>query len=204
MIAAKQSLHLAVGGQRGATDVKLNPKYHYIRVTRDGRVGFFAQGSEDKHPQGPVEVWFSGLREVLRLQNGRLVGVAGVTVEWRNVMLPALPSWSVIARDGRPVQWVRVRDVMPGYRFGVRDELSLRPIAAPQKSELQKLDPKSLQWFEEQIQSAPRGNLSAGLGAEKPLSPARYAVDLRDGKEIVVYGEQCLSPEFCFTWQRWQ
>jgi len=24
-----------------------------------------------------------------------------------------------------------------------------------------------------------------------------------DGAEAVVYGEQCLAPELCFTWQRW-
>jgi hypothetical protein len=28
-------------------------------------------------------------------------------------------------------------------------------------------------------------------------------VDLRGGKETVVYGEQCITPDICFTWQRW-
>jgi hypothetical protein len=38
---------------------------------------------------------------------------------------------------------------------------------------------------------------------DKTLPPARYAVDLRGGKETVVYGEQCITPDICFTWQRW-
>ena len=96
---------------------------------------------------------------------------------------------------------------MPGYRFGVRDEILLRVISPPQKSALQRLDPQSLTWFEERLQPEPRAAYAArllgDLADEKPLPPARYAVDLRDCKETVVYGEQCIAPDFCFTWQRW-
>jgi len=199
-----QTLQDAVQSQRGVPDARLNPAFRYLRVTIDGRVAFLALGSEDKHPQGPVEVWFSGQREVVRLQNGRIVGVAGLTTEWRNVVLPEMPSWSAVAVAKQPVQWVRMRDVMPGYRFGVRDELSLRPILVPQKSALQGVDPKSFSWFEEQVRSDSRSTIFASLASEMPLPPARYAVDLRDGKEVVVYGEQCLAAELCFTWQRWK
>lgn len=204
MNAVVQTMRNAVQGQPGAAGVPVDPNFRYLRVTIDGRVGYFVLGTEDAHPQGRVEVWFSGLKEVVRLQNGRVVGVAGLTTEWRNVVLPALPSWSAIARDGRSVQWVRVRDVMPGYRFGVRDELTLHPSPAPRKSALLRLDPQSLSWFEERLQSDTRALLFASLAPDKPLPTARYAVDLRDGKEVVVYGEQCLAPELCFTWQKWQ
>lgn len=203
MNAAVQTMQDAVKGKRSVTDARLNPNFRYLRVTIDGRVAFLALGSEDKHPQGPVEVWFSAQREVVRLQNGRVIGAAGLTTEWRNVVLPALPSWSTVAHDGHPVQWVRMRDVMPGYRFGVRDEISLRSISAPRKSALQGVDPQSLTWFEEQIQSGSRAALFVSVSSDKPLPPAHYAVDLRGGKEVVVYGEQCLAPELCFTWQRW-
>ena len=96
---------------------------------------------------------------------------------------------------------VRVRDVMPGYRSGVRDELRLRVIPAPARTALQRLDPQALTWFEETVQPPP-GVRFAGLGADT-LPPAKYAVDLSHGKATVVYSEQCLSPDFCFTWQRW-
>ena len=91
---------------------------------------------------------------------------------------------------------------MPGYRFGVQDALVLRRIAAPDKSEIQGLDPGTLAWFEEQSDagSALRGS---GAALDQALPLARYAVDLRDGKETVVYGEQCLAAELCFSWQRW-
>ena len=206
--AVVQTMRDAVQGNRNVTDAGLNPAFRYIRVTIDGRVSFLALGGEDKHPQGPIEVWFSGEREVLRLQNGRLVGASGVTTEWRSVTLPAMPTWAELASSRRPFQWMRIRDVMPGYRYGIRDELVLRPISPPQKSALQGVDAQSLSWFEERFQTGTAAGrltkLVTNIGVDGVLPPARYAVDLRDGKEVVVYGEQCLAPELCFTWQKWK
>lgn len=206
MDAVVSTLRVAVRGEPSADATRLNPSFRYIRVTVEGRVAFLALGNVDSSPRGPVEVWYSARREVLRLQNGRLVGVVGLTTEWREVALPELPSWSEIARTGRLHPWVRTRDVMPGYRFGVKDALVLQVVAPPTKSALQDLDSKSLTWFEERFQAdSPRATLAklAGISDDRTLPPARYAVDLRNGKETVVYGEQCLAPELCFSWQRW-
>ncbi len=206
--AVVQTLQDAVQGNRSVTDANLNPAFRYIRVTVDGRGSFLALGSEDKHPQGPIEVWISGSREVLRLQNGRVVGASGVATEWRAVTLPELPSWSALAGSQQPLQWVRIRDVMPGYRFGMRDALVLSAILPPQKSALQGVDAQSLSWFEERFQTGVVAGyltkLVTNVAIDGVLPPARYAVDMRDGKEIVVYGEQCLAPEHCFTWQLWK
>jgi hypothetical protein len=207
MDAVVQSVRTAVQGPPSGDSARLNPKVRYLRVTISGRVVFLALGFIDSHPQGPIEVWYSADREVVRLQNGRLVGAVGLTTEWRNVVLPELPSWSTMARAQQPVQWVRMRDVMPGYRFGVRDSLVLAIIPTPQKNALQGIEPQSLTWFEERIQPEHRAEYStrffAEFSGEKMLPPTRYAVALRDGKETVVYGEQCVAPELCFTWQQW-
>ena len=205
--AILQTLPYAYGRNPGVDNAQLNPNFRYLRITIGGRVVLLALGDLDSHPQGPIEVWYSGEREVLRLQNGRLVGAVGLTTEWREVALPELPSWSAAARAEQAFRWTRTRDVMPGYRFGVKDELSLRVIAEPTRSALRGLDAQRLTWFEERIESEPVARLAAVLGnvpaADLQLPPARYAVDLQGGREIVVYGEQCLAPELCFTWQRW-
>ena len=181
------------GGDGPSVDsVPLNPNFRYLRVTLNGRVALLARGYRDQHPLGEVEVWYSAEKEVLRLQNGRLVGATGVTTEWRAVTLPKLPSWSAVAVAKSPVQWVRTRDVMPGYRYGVRDAVRLYAIPPPAKTQLKELGPGALTWFEEQVESDSREQL-----------PARYGVELRDGIETVIYGEQCLASELCFTWQRW-
>ena len=176
-------------------DAKLNPNFRYLRVTIGGRVVLLALGYYDSHPQGAIEVWYSAEREVVRLQNGRVVGAVGLNTEWRNVALPDLPVWSKLATVGTPYRWLRTRDVMPGYLFGVRDALSLSIIPPPEKSALQGLEPKDLTWFEERFAEDALPNTA--------LPAARYAVMLSGGEGIVVYGEQCLASQMCFTWQRW-
>lgn len=203
--AIVQTMQNAVQG--GSVDsAQLNPKFRYLRVTTGGRVALLALGNEDSHQQGPIEVWYSAQREVLRLQNGRVVGAVGMTTEWRNVVLPELPSWSAVARAQEPVPWVRMRDIMPGYRFGVRDQLLLSMVQPPQNSALRGVDPQSLSWFEERLQSDSPSQFPAtlftGLSADSRLPPARYAVALREGRETVVYGEQCLAVDLCFSWQK--
>ena len=183
------------GRGKGVDDAKLNPNLRYLRVTISGRVVLLALGYLDAHPQGTIEVWYSAEREAVRLQNGRVVGAVGLTTEWRNVVLPELPAWPKLAGSVEPFQWSRTRDVMPGYRYGLRDTLSLNAIPPLEKSALRGLDPKDLTWFEERFAD---GGLS-----RTALPVARYAVDLAGGQGIVVYGEQCLSPQTCFTWQRW-
>lgn len=205
--AILQTLPYAYKRSPGVDDARLNPNFRYLRVTIGGRVAMLALGDFDKDRRGPIEVWYSAEREVLRLQNGRIAGAVGLTTEWRNVLLPDLPSWSANARSDRALHWTRQRDVMPGYRYGLKDELSLRVIAAPQSSALRDLDPQRLTWFEERVETGmvaghPRV-LDGRTKADEFLPPARYAVDISGDRETVVYGEQCLAVALCFTWQRW-
>ncbi len=184
-----------ISRSKGIEDAKLDPNFRYLRVTIGGRVVLLALGYLDPHPQGTIEVWYSAEREVVRLQNGRLVGATGLTTEWRNVLVPDLPDWSKLANVAAPLSWVRTRDLMPGYSYGVRDTLSLGVVPPPQKSALQGIDSTTLTWFEER--------LSGDTLPKMALPPARYAVQITGGGAVVVYGEQCLSSQMCFTWQRW-
>lgn len=178
----------------GPDAAKLNPSYRYLRVVVDGRVALLVLGYIEPHPQGPIEVWYSAEREVLKLQNGRVVGALGLTTEWRRVALPALPDWGTLLASSEPLRWTRTRDVMPGYRYGVEDRLTLTRIAPVDNSRLVGVDPASLTWFEETDAPAP---------GEEALPTVRYALDLRAIGEPVVYGEACLTKELCFAWQRW-
>jgi hypothetical protein len=205
--AILQTLPYVYGRNPGVDNARLNPDFRYLRVTIGGRVVLLALGNVDSHPQGPIEVWYSAEREVLRLQNGRLVGAVGLTTEWREVSLSELPSWAVAACTEQAYRWIRTRDVMPGYRYGVKDALTLEVVPAPGRSALQGLDPQRLIWFEERVEPGPVARLSAvfdnSASADAALPPARYAVEFQEGQETVVYAEQCLAPQLCFTWQRW-
>ena len=190
-----QTMQAALKRDPSVDGAKLNPAFRYLRVTIAGRTALLALGYVDEDPRGPIEVWYSAEREVLKLQNGRVVGAVGMLTEWRNVRLPELPAWSALAREPAPRRWERTRDVMPGYRYGLREAIALGAAPVPEKSALRELDAKALTWFEERVEFPPPG--------DKALPPARYAVRMAGGQETVVYGEQCLAPELCFTWQRW-
>ena len=168
---------------------KLDPRYRYLRVSHTGGVSGMILGALESAPSGQVEVWYASDGEIIRLENGRLAGITGLKPEWREVTLPSFPAWSKLAAQAEPFHWERLRDVMPGYRYGVRDKLALVVVPPPASSGLIGVDPKQLVWFEERTESS----------TEEKLPPARYAVQ----GDRVVYGEQCVSRESCFRWQRW-
>jgi group 4 capsule polysaccharide lipoprotein GfcB/YjbF len=196
MNAVVRTLHDAALGDDAAAAARLDPSFRYLRVGVPGGTALLALGYVEPHPDGTVEVWYSAEREVLRLRNGRLAGATGLPTEWRGVSFPDLPAWRALARAEAPFRWTRVRDLMPGYRFGVRDVLAVRVIEPPRRSALVGRDPAALTWFEERLESS-------DADGDPGLPPARYAVELAQGGEVVVYGEQCLAADLCFTWQRW-
>lgn len=189
-----QSLRQIVPPPTAPEKADFPPPYRYLRLEIDGRVIFLASDTPQADQPGATVTWYSAGREVLRLREGRLVAAVGMREEWRVVSLPELPQWAVLVDREVPLRWVRQRDVMPGYRFGVEDALVLQKVAPPQASALKGLAPGALVWFEERF-----------VHAESPeaLPVARYAVQRDGGTARVVYGEQCVSLTVCFSWQRW-
>jgi hypothetical protein len=177
------------GGAAPIDSAKLDARYRYLRVQHPAGVSGMILGAVESSPTGAIEVWYASDGELIRLDNGRLTGNTGIQPEWRNVTLPSFPPWSKLAALAVPFRWERVRDVMPGYRYGERDKLVIQVVPPPSSSGLIGIDPKQLVWFEERVEGS----------TSEPLPPARYAVQ----GDRVVYGEQCLSRESCLKWQRW-
>lgn len=194
--------HLASGAAAAKVDsAPLNPAIRYLRVTVNRAPTLLALGFVDADAHGrPVEVWFSADREVLRLQDGRLSAVLGTAVEWRRVGLPVpLPAWHPASGN---LTFLRTRDEMPGYRIGLREQMTRHAIAPQQGTELRQWAPDALQWYEEQARLVTEDGEPAGPAtAAAPV--ARYAVKQGAGTPEVVYGEQCVSAEICLTWQPW-
>ncbi len=168
----------------------LNPDLKYLRVQIDEREVFMALGYVDPTPDGPVEVWYSADADVLRLRDGRVVSAIMKTgTNWLSVSFSHLPDWD---RVGEQAEFERTRDVSPGYRYGIHEKMLIRRIEPPKDAQLKTIPLSSLTWFEETVQG------------EAAARPARYAVRLDSpGAHQVVYAEQCLSGEYCFSWQDW-
>ena len=180
---------LGMGQQVDATP--LNPKLRYLRLTVQGRVILLVLGYKEPHALGPIETWYSAEGEVLRMQNGRILSTTGLEVDWRAVRHKEQPSWAYLL-EHNSLQFKREIDEMPGYRFGIEQRLSLYQIPTPNNALLKGLPPSDLRWFEEKV-----------LDQNYGLPSARYGLQMEDGQPTVVYADQCLSKDFCFTWQIW-
>jgi hypothetical protein len=173
-------------------DAQLNPNYRYLHVTLAGaKPALLVLGYVDEHPQGAIEVWYSAQGEVLRLQNGRLVGVAGLPVEWRRVAYSQTPpAWQSVPPEG--ARFSSVRDEQPGYRLGLVEQVSLKPLQqAP--LELPGKNHATAAWFRESYADA--------NGSSRP--DAWFALGQSGDQKVIVYSRQCLSASVCLSLQRW-
>jgi len=176
---------------------KPNPAYNYLRVELEGHApALLVLGYVDPHPQGDIEVWYSAQQEVIKTQNGRIVGTAGLEVDWRTVQFPSSPpAWP--ARDSQGATYQRRRDEMPGHHYGITEQVMLQPwqgmppIHLP--ISLSEGQARTYVWFRE----------STLKTTAESLPPAWFAWGVRNGISTVVYSEQCLSSNFCLKLQRW-
>lgn len=173
-------------------DAKLNPNYRYLHVTLTGaKPALAVLGYIDSHPQGDIEVWYSAQGEVLRLQNGRLVGAVGLPVDWRHMAFPQTPpAWQSVPSEG--ARFTSVRDEQPGYRVGLVEQVVLTPLqhapfVLPDKTQA------SAAWFQE--------SYTGVSGSTRP--DAWFAFGNYGGQKIIVYSRQCLSASVCLSLQRW-
>lgn len=167
----------------------LNPAYKYLRIQTGERVAYFALGYVDALPEGKVEVWYSGGKEVLKLLDGRMVGMVGTATEWLAVKLISPPAWGD-KLDG--MEYERRLDISPGYRYGVRERLRLKRLQPPSDTKLANLKPQDLLWYREVPVGPP------------DIPPALYGLMKEGDAWRAVYSEVCLDTNLCFSWQRWK
>lgn len=175
----------------GPLAAQLNPNYQYLHVTLVGaKPALLVLGYVDAHPQGDIEVWYSAQGEVLRLQHGRLVGAAGLPVEWRRVTFSQTPpAWHAVPPEG--ARFTSLRDEQPGYRLGLVEQVLLTPLS---KSPLLP-NPAFAKaaWFQESYSDA--------HGGSRP--EAWFALGRYGDQNAIVYSRQCLSASVCLSLQRW-
>jgi hypothetical protein len=191
------ALYSQTMGATSAIPAAPDARLRYLRVEVAGHApGLLVLGYVDPHPQGEIEVWYSAEHEVIKTQNGRVVGTAGLETDWVAVRFPSTPpAWAQVGPGGATYQ--RVRDQMPGYQFELADQLTLMPWAGlPAVALPPSLSPtqaRTYRWFRE----APLASNG------RALAPSWYAWGRHLGVATVVYSEQCLSPTLCLKLRRW-
>ena len=165
---------------RGASSLRLVLGYRsLLALTAPGRVA-------------PIqEHWYSGDRELLVLRDGRLEQALGMAIEWRSSQAPAQPDWDALLASPRPLQWQRRRDEMPGYRYGLVDEIESRRVdptsaAIPDVSGLG----EGLVWVQEDVRSP--------LADGRIWQHRQWFALAREGERWRVrWSRQCLAPDWC-------
>ena len=162
---------------------RLSDERDYLLLRVQGRDAVMALG--ERLGPGPDEHWFSAQREWLHLRGGRIQAVGGMTNEWRGQKAQP-PAWAQV--DAGPVRWERTRDVMPHYRFGVRDGVLTQAVAAPASGWHPQAQPQAdWRWYQDEVSSTD--------AAGQPWV-FRQLFAVSQGR--VVYSEQCIAPQWCF------
>ncbi len=196
--AIYETLRTAMAGEAETTAPKLRPDLQYLRMRLGERTLYLVLGFLERHGTDQTQTWYTGGSEVLKLQNGRIAGSAGMPTDWRMVRRSPTPGWRDIPASG--VSYQRERDVMPGYHMGIRELVQIRPIAPVLDSLLSGVSPAALAWFEETIVSSSESSASSPY---PKLPAALFAVDLSQSDTPVVFSRQCLSTDMCFSLQPW-
>ncbi len=183
------------------TTAALRPDFEYLKIqAQDSPAALLVLGYVDHHPLGDIEVWYSAAREVIKLQNGRIVGTAGLPMDWRSVSHPVSPPpWLQIARAAdRTARYERLRYVMPGYRTGEIETIEVS-VTQPPTGLAASFMAENLIWVQEHvINDSDRSNASMDR-----LPDAWFAVGSQLGRGQVRASFQCLSNDICYTLQRW-
>jgi len=163
--------------------------FEYILVSSDQNDAVMALGERrfDESKKQLHEYWYTGQGEMLYLVDGRIQQALGFTNEIRG-QTNAAPSWNEFTESSRKLTWRKQIDLMPGFRYGVVNNITSYKIEPPRK--LPDSLPTPLQWVADLVES----KTSDGLDWRYIQ---RFA--LHEGR--VVYSEQCISRELCIKIQ---
>lgn len=168
--------------------LRLLPNLSYLRVTVQGKPSLMVLGYVAQHEFGTLETWYSSSGQVLELLDGKLHSTEGFATNWPRVDRSGFPGKWADALSGDSTTFTRLHDQMPNYRYNIKNLVSLIETPVHRHSNLYGVEPSAFRWLEETAGSLPS---------------ARYALALERGTYSVFYGEQCLTPDYCISWQRW-
>jgi hypothetical protein len=196
----------------------LKPNLSYLRVNIAGLDALMVKGYIDQDKNGAIDVWYSSDGSVMRIQKNRYLGSVGFDLNWVNVMVKDVPSFSFILSNDKKTQsnpylqsmtpffpveqyfFSRSRTVMPSYLSMQDERMSVSvsdqtPKTIP-KHLMASLKNKELVWLSEKPQiirtlKNPTDTF-AWYGFEKSSSGF---------KEVI--SQQCLTQDFCITWMSW-
>lgn len=166
----------------------LNPQFRYLEVHGPGVQALMALGFvEPVDGQPPVETWYGGDNELLRLQGGHLLGLTGVAQDevaiqytWQSkndlaTLLPVKRTMDDPAKQAFGVQQTLAHSIVPAQQVPTR--------GSALRTRLMKVH-QELLWLRIEVAG---GDIPASLYAYSPAG-------------AMVYGSQCIAATRCYEW----
>lgn len=186
--ASIQTMQEPFNKQLDSSQLALDPTLSYLLVEVNGQQALLVMGYQTPKEQ----IWFSRDSAIFKTQNGYLSGMQGFAINWEIVNGPDLTKFPNL---GLPTAYSRVRNVMPGYHYEVRESVLVTPLAGAPSEVPKQLASKPWRWFSEKVTS------QYGVQKKGYDYPGLIALDVSQTPYQVAYARQCLSPGFCLSWQ---
>jgi uncharacterized protein YcfL len=160
----------------------LKPEFRYLLVESKGQEALMIWVGTERSALGETTVWMSADGVVIRLVQGRLVGVSEPHRSWRLVS-ESPTNTSSASRS----QFIQTSDEHPGFSLGIQRTIN--------KVELP-LDPKTTAWavVAQDLRWTQEVDISSGQ---------RLALHGTNAHNHTMAGQRCLTPEWCLRWQAW-
>ena len=165
--------------------------YEYILVDANGHSALMALGSRvslselGSQKTSMYEYWYTSTGEMLLLIDGRISKALGFTHEIRSQTQSA-PSWESVVESINELIWHRKLDLMPGFRYGLQNNVSTYKIVFPKDAP--EFVPLTAQWIADLVESK-------SIEGGKWWYLQRFAVV----NGIVLYSEQCVDKGLCLS-----
>ena len=158
----------------------LQPGVRYLLVEERGQEALLVWVGNEKGPLGETSVWVSADGVIVRLVQGRLVGVSEPQRTWH------LTSETAVKVAGTS-QLRQTTDVQPGFHMGLVRTIEKKSLPVA---------PRPLAWFEEtrDLNWVEEVDIATGQ---------RLALFAMNGLNQTIAGQRCMSPEWCLRWQTW-
>jgi hypothetical protein len=164
--------------------IPLKSNFRYLLVENKGQEALMVWVGTEHSGLGETSVWMSADGVVLRLIQGRLVGVSEPHRSWR--LTSELPvSKHAISATGS--QFIQTSDEQPGFRLGI--ERTIDKMALP-------LSPQITEWVV-------AGQDMRWMQEVDTSSGQRLAMYGINAQHQTMAGQRCLTPEWCLRWQAW-
>lgn len=161
--------------------------FEYLEVEWQGRKAAMALGYRETKGTQVNEHWYSGQGEMIKLVNGRVVQVLGMTKEVRQV-LGVPPVWADLLAHRLPVAWSQTKEVMPLYRYGLQEYFLSQQITPTALDKA--IGSEATAWVVEEVRSKSENGM-----------PWIYQQKFALLGDKVIYSEQCVAPEMCFKFR---